>query len=202
MEPRTPEMRRLAVLGTGSVSVTDLPYWLTWLGRLHPGIEVRAGLTRSATRFVTREALGARTGRDAYLDDWSDAAGARHVELAEWAEAIIVYPATLDFVGRLANGAANSPFLLAAQCTAGPVGVAPALPPGAADGHVYRMHLEALRARENVVVLPPVPAMSITTGRKDAWAPGPLPELLAQVEDRRRALADAASGTRARGGQE
>jgi hypothetical protein len=70
--------------------------------------------------------------------------------------------------------------------------VAPALPPGGATSPAYRAHLAALEARPNVVVGPPVRAVSQTTGKAEAWAPLPLPHLLARVEERRVLLAEAA----------
>ncbi|MGK9460095.1 flavoprotein [Streptomyces sp. G6] len=185
------DVRRLLLIGTGSASAVDLPSWLGWLRATHPALETQVVLTRSAERFVTLQAATAAAGRVALRDSWPDdpTVSVRHVELAEWAEAVVVYPATLAFTARFAQGHADSPGLLAAQCTGAPVGLAAALPPGGADSHAYRMHTEALRARPNVVVLPPVPGLSQTTGRMDSWAPGLLPDLLTRLERRRAALA-------------
>ncbi|MEV0535520.1 flavoprotein [Kitasatospora sp. NPDC050463] len=182
---------RLLLVGSGSTAAADLPFWGDWLRYAYPGLTVRAVVTRSAERFVTREALAGRFGGGALLDVWPDEAtpSARHVELATWAQAIVVYPATFGFLARLALGLADSPALLAAQCTDVPIGVAPALPPGATTAVPYRSHLAALEARPNVVVGAPVLARSQTTGRPGAWAPLPLHRLLALVEARRVLLA-------------
>ncbi|MFI1254195.1 flavoprotein [Streptomyces netropsis] len=179
-------LNRLLVVVTGSAYAWSTPYWLEWLRQSCPELEVRVVLTRSAERFVTRQAIAARVGGAVWGDTWpEDEATARHVEWAEWAEAILVYPATLHFMARLALGLGDSPALLAAQSTRAPVVVAPALPPGALEGAAVRQHWAALAARPNVVLVPPVPGRSQTTGREDAWVPPPLPEALRLIVEHR-----------------
>ncbi|MFI1305792.1 flavoprotein [Streptomyces sioyaensis] len=184
---------RLLLVGTGSVSAADLPFWVNWLRYAYPRMQIQVVVTRSAERFVTRTSLATRSRREVLLDEWPEESGlrARHVELAEWAEVMVVYPATFHFIARLAQGFADSPGLLAAQCTTAPVGIAPALPPGGLDSPAFRMHREALESRPNVVIVPPVPGISVTTGRRDSWAPAPLHELLGRVERLRRGSAAA-----------
>ncbi|MFE3067919.1 flavoprotein [Streptomyces roseus] len=185
---------RLLLVVTGAVSAAELPYWLGWLRSAHPDLELRIGMTASAERFVSRVALAGHSGAEVLADRWAeDEVHARHVLWTEWAEAVIVAPATLHFLARLALGLADSPALLAAQCTTAPVVLLPALPPGGLESAAYRAHHAALAARPNVAVLPPRPGLSMTTGREDAWAPAPLPDALAMVEQRRRELAAAAA---------
>ncbi len=181
---------RLLLVSTGSAYAWSMPYWLDWLRTEYPGLEVRMVVTRSAERFVTRQTLGSRLGANVLVDTWpEEEAAARHVEWAEWAEAIIVYPATLQFMARLALGLADTPVLLAAQCTNAPVVVAPALPPGGLESAACRQHWTALAARPNVVLVPPGRGRSLTTGREDAWVPPPLPEALRLLAEHRRELA-------------
>ncbi|MFD7450949.1 flavoprotein [Kitasatospora sp. NPDC059827] len=185
-------MSRLLLVATGSTSAADLPYWISWLRACRPHLELKVVVTRSAERFVTRAALAGRSGGEVLQDTWPpDEGTARHVQLSEWAEAIMIYPATLHFIARLALGLGDSPALLAAQCTTAPVGLAPALPPGGMDSAAYRSHWAALAARANVVVAPPGPGVSVTTGRADAWVPAPLPDVLELVERRQAELATA-----------
>ncbi|GAB3206652.1 flavoprotein [Marinactinospora thermotolerans] len=174
---------RLLLVATGSVSTADLPFWGTWLRTCYPDLEIMLALTRSARRFVTPTALHGRINGEVIPDTWpEDDPRALHVELAEWAEAVLVYPATLHFTARLALGLADSPALLAAQCTKAPIVVAPALPPGGVDSPAYLAHRSALAARPNVVVMPPRPGISVTTGRPGAWAPALLPHCLEALE--------------------
>ncbi|MGX2996255.1 flavoprotein [Streptomyces sp. JNUCC 64] len=187
-------VRRLLVVGTGSVTAAHLPFWASWLTANRPAVRTRYALTRTAERFVTRDALVALSGGDVLQDRWpgEPEPRARHVDLAEWPDAVVVVPATLDFLARLALGLGDSPVLLALQCTSAPVALAPALPPGGTRSAAYRDHLRRLSDRPRVTVVPPHPGRSTTTGRLDAWAPAAFPEVLAAVERLRARLAGGA----------
>ncbi|MFJ7625594.1 flavoprotein [Streptomyces sp. NPDC097595] len=176
--------RRLLLVGTGSIGAAFLPYWMNWLAMALPEVECRVVVTRSAERFVTRAALSAVNSTPALLDVWPDEprTGALHVEWTEWAEAVAVYPATVDFISRMAAGRGDSPAMLALQCTEVPVGIAPSLPPGAVRNPLLAQHLKKLRERPNICVATPEPGSSSTTGRQDAYVPPALPNLLALME--------------------
>ncbi len=85
---------------------------------------------------------------------------AAHIDLAEWADLILVYPATLDYSSRLAHGIADSPSLLAAMTTEAQVCIAPALPPRALANPIVAETLRKLRMPENFLVIDPVPGPS------------------------------------------
>lgn len=181
--PRT-GARNLLLVATGSISVAYLPASLTWLRLTYPRICTRVVVTRSAERFVTREALSAITGDEVCLDTWPQGprAEALHVEWGQWAHATVVFPATYHFVARLALGLADSPALLAIQCSGGPVGIAPALPPGGWESPAMAAHVATLRRRPRTVVADPLPVRSWTTGRDDAWRTPPLGTVLGMVD--------------------
>jgi phosphopantothenoylcysteine decarboxylase/phosphopantothenate--cysteine ligase len=143
-------------------------------------------LTRQATTFVAPAALTAIGGTPLIHDAWptEPQTTAPHVELADWPEAVAVFPATFHFVSRLALGLADTPVMLALQCTTAPIGLAPALPPGGYESHAFRSHLAALRARPQVVVAEPELGRSITTGRVERSTAAPLPTLLDLIEKR------------------
>ncbi|MGW7548367.1 flavoprotein [Streptomyces sp. NPDC054770] len=181
--PRT-GARNLLLVATGSISAAYLPASLTWLRLTYPQICTRVVVTRSAERFVSREALSAITGNEVCPDTWPQGprAEALHVEWGQWAHATVVFPATYHFVARLALGLADSPALLAVQCGRGPVGIAPALPPGGWESPAMAGHVAALRRRPRTVVADPLPARSWTTGRDDAWRTPPLGTVLTMVD--------------------
>ena len=190
--------RRLLLLSTGAASAAFLPFWLNWLRDNYPDVELRCALTRSALRFVTEQSVALLTGKDVVIDDWGSEAtpAAPHVELAEWADAIAVHPASADFLARLALGRCDSPVLLAMQCSTGVLGVAPSVPPGMTRNPVYQQHLRALADRPNVVVAPTQVGRSATTGRYDQGVAAPLWVLIEQMERKRIALAaEAQRGT-------
>ncbi|MFI8948943.1 flavoprotein [Streptomyces sp. NPDC053750] len=177
-------VERLLLVVTGSVSAAHMPFWLNWLGMSYPGLQTNVVLTRSAGRFVTRSALSTGSeGCEVHTDTWPEEdTHARHVEWGEWAQAVLVYPASFHFLARLALGLADSPALLAAQCTTAPVVVAPALPPGGWQSPACVAHVTALAARPNTEVLTPLQGVSRTTGRQEAWSPALLPDALRAIE--------------------
>ncbi|MDD9963653.1 MAG: bifunctional phosphopantothenoylcysteine decarboxylase/phosphopantothenate--cysteine ligase CoaBC [Gammaproteobacteria bacterium] len=93
------------------------------------GAEVQVVLTQGAAQFVTPVTLQALSGRPVRDDLWDQEAEAAmgHIELARWADLILVAPATAHFMANLAQGAA--PDLLTTLCLASdaPVLLAPAM---------------------------------------------------------------------------
>src|SRR5678816_3307144 len=82
------------------------------------GAEVQVVMSRGAQQFVTALTFQAVSGRPVRSDLWDQAAEAAmgHIELARWADEIIVAPATAEFMARLAHGFADD--LLATICLA------------------------------------------------------------------------------------
>lgn len=93
------------------------------------GVSVRVVMTRSAHRFVTATTLQAVSGVPVRDDLWdADAEAAMgHIELARWADRVVVAPATAGFLSRLAQGSADD--LLSTLClaTTAPLTVVPAM---------------------------------------------------------------------------
>lgn len=174
---------RLLYLGTGSLGVMFMPSWMQWLRSRYPQLAVRPVLTRSATRFTTTTAVSLFANRAVSIDAWSEFpdGAVPHVEMTSWADAIIVHPASFNFMARFAAGLADTPTLLAIQCFQGPIAVAPAVPPGALTSPVWRQHLANLACRENVAVVSPHQGVSVSTGRTDATTAAPLPEVVAAL---------------------
>ncbi|MQS12995.1 flavoprotein [Streptomyces kaniharaensis] len=176
--------RRLLLVGTGSLGVASLPFWLNWLRLEHPDVDTKVVLTRTAERFVSRVTLSPILGKPVLQDAWPQEpeTTALHVDLAQWAEGVVVYPASFHFIARLALGLADTPVMLALHCTRSPIVLAPALPPGGAESPAYLRHLNALERRPNIAVLPPQSGYSVTTGRMDASTAAPLPDALAALD--------------------
>jgi phosphopantothenoylcysteine decarboxylase/phosphopantothenate--cysteine ligase len=93
------------------------------------GAEVAVVMTRGAVEFISPLTLAAVSGKPVRLELFdADAEGAMgHIELARWAEVIIVAPASADFMARLAHGHADD--LLSTLClaTTAPILLAPAM---------------------------------------------------------------------------
>ncbi|WP_406635363.1 flavoprotein [Amycolatopsis sp. WGS_07] len=181
---------RMLLVGSGALSAAFLPYWINWIDAVLPSVSLKVALTRSAANFVSRHAVSALSRTDVLLDEWPDEPSreAPHVALAKWADVIAVYPATLNFISRFALGLGDSPALLALQCTDAVVGIAPALPPGAANNPVVAAHLRSFAERPRVVVSPTETAVSASSGESAAGSVAPLSELIGLLERRYREL--------------
>jgi phosphopantothenoylcysteine decarboxylase/phosphopantothenate--cysteine ligase len=93
------------------------------------GADVQVVMTAGAERFVTPltfQALSGRPVRDSLWDAAAEAAMG-HIELARWAELVLVAPASADFLARLAGGRADDLLATLALATAAPLWVAPAM---------------------------------------------------------------------------
>ena len=93
------------------------------------GAEVEVAMTAGAQRFVTPLTFQALSGRQVRTDLWDEAAEAAmgHIELARWAELVLVAPASADFLAHLAGGHADDLLSTACLATAAPVWLAPAM---------------------------------------------------------------------------
>ncbi len=93
------------------------------------GAEVRVVLTPAAAEFITPLTLQALSGNPVHqhLLDPEAEAGMGHIELARWADLILIAPASADFIARLAGGMGND--LLTTLCLASdaPLVLAPAM---------------------------------------------------------------------------
>jgi len=93
------------------------------------GADVQVVMTPAATTFITPLTLQAVSGRAVRLEllDANAEAGMGHIELARWAELLVIAPASADFIARMAHGLAND--LLSTLCLASdrPIAVVPAM---------------------------------------------------------------------------
>ncbi|KDE38866.1 MAG: bifunctional phosphopantothenoylcysteine decarboxylase/phosphopantothenate--cysteine ligase CoaBC [Nitrincola lacisaponensis] len=93
------------------------------------GADVRVVMTPAATEFITPLTLQALSGHPVHLQllDPEAEAGMGHIELARWADRILIAPASADFIARFAAGMGND--LLSTLClaTQAPVCLAPAM---------------------------------------------------------------------------
>ena len=93
------------------------------------GAAVRVIMTRGACEFITPLTLQALSGQPVYTEllDEAAEAGMGHIELARWADAMLVAPATADTLARLAEGRADDLLAAVALATPAPLFVAPAM---------------------------------------------------------------------------
>jgi len=93
------------------------------------GAEVQVAMTEGAQQFVTPLSFQALSGSPTRTSLWDSAAEASmgHIELARWADRIIVAPATADLLAKLAHGFASDLVTTLCLATTAPITVAPAM---------------------------------------------------------------------------
>jgi len=146
--------KRLVLGVTGGVAA----YKAAELARLFvkDGAEVHAVLTQSGARFVTPATFQALTGRPAWTDMWDARMpdNMAHIDLSRGADAIVVAPASADFLAKLAHGLADdllSTLCLARDC---PLIVAPAMNRQMWENPATQRNKSQL-AQDGVIVLGP-----------------------------------------------
>ncbi len=151
------------------------------------GIDVRVVMTESATRMVGPPSFHALSGHPVITDMWDlerTSQGEIHIELTDWADALVVYPATADLMAALATGRATDPLELAALASGAPVVLVPAMHHRMLSNPATRANMELLRSRGVTVVEPEFgPLASGEVG------PGRLPEPATALEHVLAALA-------------
>ena len=120
------------------------------------GAEVQVVMTEGACHFVTPLTFQALSGRPVRTDLWDEAGEAAmgHIELARWADRILVAPATADFIARLAHGFADNLLTTLCLATDAPLSVAPAMNRLMWANAATQANVELLRSR-GIVILGP-----------------------------------------------
>lgn len=93
------------------------------------GAQVRVVMTENAARFVTPLTFQALSGHPVRMSLWDEGAEAAmgHIELARWAQDILIAPASADLIARLAHGMADDLLTTLCLASSAPVHVAPAM---------------------------------------------------------------------------
>lgn len=92
------------------------------------GHDVKVVMTDAAQRFVGPITLAGVSGEAPIVDLWDARyAGEVHVELAAWADAIVVAPATANLIARMTSGITDDALTATILCFDGPVAIAPAM---------------------------------------------------------------------------
>lgn len=120
--------RTRIVLGiTGSIAA----YKAAELARyfMKRGCVVRVVISESAEKFISSLTFESITRQPVLRSFWEESAPGAigHISLSDWADAVVVAPASADFIAKAAHGFADSPLLAVILATRAPVIVAPAM---------------------------------------------------------------------------
>ena len=139
--------KRILVGVTGGVAAYKSPDLVRRL--LERGADVRVVMTEAAKEFITPLTLQAVSGHPVfqYLLDTDAESGMGHIELARWAETIVVAPATANFISKVVHGEANdllSALILASEAE---LIIAPAMNQQMWQNRATRENLKVLETR-------------------------------------------------------
>jgi phosphopantothenoylcysteine decarboxylase / phosphopantothenate---cysteine ligase len=120
------------------------------------GADVRVILTPNAARFVSPLALAAVSNHGVIAEQWGDPekGGVDHVDLARWADILLIAPATANILAKLAIGVADDALSTYALAHRGDVIVAPAMNTFMLQHPTVAANLATLRARGVDVIEP------------------------------------------------
>lgn len=121
------EPRKILLGVTGGIAAYKAPDVVRRLQ--DEGADVQVVMTQGAEQFVTPLTFQAVSGHPVRAGLWDESAEAAmgHIELARWADEVVIAPATADFIAHLAHGLAND--LLSTLClaTTAPITIAPSM---------------------------------------------------------------------------
>lgn len=144
--------RRVVVGVAGSIAAYKAPFVVRELRA--QGHEVKVVATESALRFIGAPALAAVSGGPVSTGVFDDPAAVEHVATAEWAELVLVAPASADLLARVAAGRADDLLTATILTATAPVVLAPAMHTQMWQAAVTQENVATLRRRGLTVIEP------------------------------------------------
>jgi phosphopantothenoylcysteine decarboxylase/phosphopantothenate--cysteine ligase len=175
--------RRILLCATGGYQVHTLPGFVLSLLR-HFADDVQVVLSRAAAKLVSKAAVEVASRHPVFveMDETSPDVFVPHIELGRGVDLVLVYPATVNVVAKVAHGVADELIPALILATPAPVFFVPVANDLMWNHPAARRNLRTLR-QDGYVVLPPLPGMEVATreGLSEMAEPFPLPTLLARM---------------------
>jgi len=175
--------RRMLVCASGAYLAYSLPGFVLHLLR-HFADDVQVVVSRAAAKMVSPYAVEVASRNRVFIemDDRSDNVYVPHIELGRDVDLIVVFPASVNLLGKVANGIADeliSALIIAAEA---PVLFVPIANPAMINHPAVRRNIERLQA-DGYLVLSPLSGPEVATreGMELMNDPFPLPTLLLQM---------------------
>jgi len=120
------------------------------------GAEVRVVMTAGACEFIRPLTLQALSGNPVHTDllDAEAEAAMGHIELARWADLLLIAPATANFIATMAQGTADCLLSAVYLATSAKVAVAPAMNQAMWSHAASQQNIEILKSRDTVIIGP------------------------------------------------
>ena len=139
---------------TGGIAAYKSAYLVRLLKQ--QGFEVRVVMTQSAKQFITSTTLQALAGYPVRDDLWDPAAenAMSHIELARWADKIVLAPASANSIAKISHGLADDLLTTLCLATPAPIFIAPAMNKIMWDQPVTKDNIVMLEKR-GIHIIPP-----------------------------------------------
>lgn len=120
------------------------------------GAEVRVMMTRAAQKFITPLTLETLSREPVSVDMFSEKeyTGTHHIQLADWADAVIIAPASYNFIGKLYSGIADDLVTTIAAAVHCPMVIAPAMNVHMWNNPILQRNIQALE-KSGYLICPP-----------------------------------------------
>lgn len=151
--------QRILIGVTGGIAAYKVAYLVRQC--IKAGAEVRVMMTEAATRFVTPLTFAALCKHPVYTDLWTTEQtpetdiSIRHVRLAQWADIIILAPASANTIAKLTHGIADNIVTVVTLATPKPVLLAPAMDVDMYLNEATQRNLATLKERGFYILEPP-----------------------------------------------
>lgn len=172
--------KKIVVMISGGVAAYKAVILVRGLQKL--GAHVRVAMTKSATEFVTPKTLAVLTNEPVLTDLFlSGDQQIGHIDLADWADLMIVVPATANLIGKMANGLADDAVSAVLSARHVPTFVAPAMNVNMWQNPAFQRNLALLKA-DGVHVI--APSVGLLAEGYEGMGRLPEPEdIIAQIND-------------------
>lgn len=137
--------RQLVVGLTGGVSCYKVPNLVRLLYK--EGVSVQVIMTEAATKFITPLTLESVSQRPVAVNMFpeDEYVATRHIDYSDWAELIIIAPATANFMGKIATGISDDLLTTVVTAHRSPILIAPAMNPGMWENPVTQKNCNYLK---------------------------------------------------------
>ncbi|MCO6553225.1 MAG: bifunctional phosphopantothenoylcysteine decarboxylase/phosphopantothenate--cysteine ligase CoaBC [Gilliamella sp.] len=146
--------KRILLGITGGIAAYKCPDLVRHLKKC--GAQVHVVLTDSASHFVTKMTLQAVSGNQVSSDlfDPSAELSMSHIELAKWADLVLIAPATANIIAKMANGIADDLLSTICLATSSPIAIAPAMNQQMYKAAATQHNLSVLASRNTLILGP------------------------------------------------
>ena len=182
-KPTGKRARRLLLCATGAYISYGLPRIILHLLR-HVADDVQVALSRDAAKMVSPYAVEVASRNRVFveMDDCGDGVYVPHIELGRNVDLIVVFPATVNILGKVANGIADELISALILATEAPVIFVPVSNPAMIEHPAVQHNIERLQTYGYVVTQPLFgPEVATREGMELLGDSFPIPSLLLQM---------------------